>query len=130
MNKRTLTVLGVLCACCPIAANCEETLQDQILTAQIGRLETECDEKYAKLKECESKTKKFKIAGGISLAMTSVGLGVNIALASQRASLSGGAGGRGLASTPTNNEPQSVKDCKSLKELYAIGLATPEEANC
>ena len=62
-------------------ADANDEMKLQLLNSQIESLTKERDEKYAKLKQCEQKTRGFKIAGITTLVATGFGIYGNIKLA-------------------------------------------------
>ena len=76
-------------------AEMDADIRLQMLDAQIEQLTKQRDERYAELKQCEKKTKGFKIAGITTMTATAVGIVSNIALAEKlKSSSSGGGGGK------------------------------------
>ncbi len=113
----------------PYITSADDSMQSQMLDAQIEMLEQEYSEKLSALQQCEKQTKGFKIAGITTLALTDVGIYANIKLAEQLKKTSGGSGGNGGPASPTDNRPQSDKDCEGARDLLSLGLATQQEVD-
>ena len=113
----------------PIIAYSDDSMLNQMLNAQIEKLEQEYSEKLAALQQCEKQTKGFKIAGITTLALTDVGIYANIKLAEQLKKTSGGSGGNGGPVSPTDNRSQSDKNCESVRDLLDLGLVTQQEVD-
>ena len=62
-------------------ADTNDEMKLQLLNSQLESLTKERDEKYEKLKQCEHKTRGFKIAGITTLVATGFGIYGNIKLA-------------------------------------------------
>lgn len=78
---RMLIMIFLLMLPMLVRADANDEMKIQILNSQIESLTLERDEKYTKLKQCESKTTGFKIAGITTLVATGVGIYGNIKLA-------------------------------------------------
>ena len=78
---RMLIMIFLLMLPMLVRADANDEMKIQILNSQIESLTLERDEKYTKLKQCEQKTKGFKIAGITTLVATGVGIYGNIKLA-------------------------------------------------
>lgn len=115
----------------PYITSADDSMQSQMLDAQIEKLEQEYSEKLSALQQCEKQTKGFKIAGITTLSLTGVGIYANVKLADKlkKASSSGASGGKGSPVSPTDNRSQSDKDCESVRSLFAAGLATQLEVD-
>jgi len=91
MKKILCVSLAVLVLSFPCARAADD-MQSQMLAAEITRLEKEIKAESAKLEDCAKKTKNFKIAGGVLLGVTAVGVAVNVALAMKIKKLKAGSG--------------------------------------
>ncbi len=120
-NKTIAALLTVMYFVDAQADDMQDTLA-QMLDTQIQQLESERDAKYAELQQCETTTKNFKIAGSITIAMTTAGIATNVTLAAQRANLAAGGAGGGRGKTPTDTRPQEQKDCSGAQTLCDAGV--------
>ena len=80
-----IALLSILCVNAAQAANYD--MQLQMLDNEINKLSQERQTKMKALEDCASKVKGFKIAGIATLALTGVGIGVNIAQANTKSNL-------------------------------------------
>ena len=109
-------------------ADANDEMKLQLLNSQVESLTRERDEKYEKLKQCENKTRGFKIAGITTLVATGFGIYGNIKLAQRlRDGDNGGVSGKSAAVIDTR--PQSEKNDDSCAVLCEVGAAPPE-CNC
>ena len=82
-----------------------------MLDYQINELTRRRDDLKKQIEECETKTRKFKIAGVSTLGATGVGVVGNIALHNKIKNMgSGGSGGGAGAVADTRTEAQKVND--------------------
>lgn len=112
----------------PQIACADDSIQSQMLDAQIEKLEQEYSEKLTALQKCEQETKGFKIAGITTLSLTGVGIYANVKLAEKLKKASSGAAGGG-GSLYTDTRPQTEKDCDSIALLCEIGELSGEECS-
>ena len=108
-------------------ADTNDEMKLQILNSQLESLTRERDEKYAKLKQCEQKTRGFKIAGISTLVATGFGIYRNIKLAQRLRD--GETSGIGKSEAVIDMRPQSEKNDDSCQVLCEVGAAPPE-CNC
>ena len=108
-------------------ADANDEMKLQILNSQIESLTRERDEKYAKLKQCEQKTRGFKIAGITTLVATGFGVYGNIKLAQRLRD--GETSGIGKSAAVIDTRPQSEKNDDSCAVLCEVGAAPPV-CNC
>ena len=102
-------------------------LMNQMLDAQIERLEQELNEKQKRLGECQDTVNKLKIAGGVTVATTVAGVAANIALAEKKKNMVGPSGG----GMPTDGRSQEQKNCDSCAMFIQAGIPLPDEcAGC
>jgi len=95
-------------------AEMDADIRLQMLDAQIEQLTKQRDERYAELKQCEKKTKGFKIAGLTTMTATAVGMVGNIVLAEKLKNSSSG-GDRGKNGiTDTRSKEQISNDNKQV----------------
>ncbi len=107
---KKLVVLFLLMIPVKSFADANDEMKIQILNSQIESLTRERDEKYDKLKQCEKKTKGFKIAGLSTLIVTGFGVYGNIKLA-QRLRSGASMGNRaGNAQQDTRSEEKKAND--------------------
>ena len=66
------------------AAAEDDDMQTQMLTSEIASLRQQVVAESTKLEDCAKKVKGFQIAGGITLGLTAVGVGVNVYQAVER----------------------------------------------
>jgi hypothetical protein len=105
-------------------------MRNQMLDSEIEKLTHQRDEKYEALQKCEQSTHGFKIAGITTLVATGVGVYGNIKLSQKLNSPTKGGGKSGnLQGSVTDSRSQKEKDCESVKELMAAGLATQTEVD-
>lgn len=99
---------------------------NQMLDVQIERLKQELSDKQKQLSECQSMTKKLKIAGGVTLATTVAGVAANVALAEKKKNMTNVSGGM-----PTDGRSQEQKNCDSCAMFIQAGIPLPDEcAGC
>ena len=108
-------------------ADANDEMKLQIINSQIESLTKERDEKYEKLKECEKKTKGFKIAGISTLVATGFGVYGNIKLAQRLQN--GHSVGDGKSAAVIDTRSQKEKNDDSCAVLCEVGAAPPE-CNC
>ena len=124
---RYLFVVGLfICFGTTVFAN--NDMYIQILNAQIEQLTAERDAKRAELTECQEKQKKMKVAGAVTMATASVGLGANIALASKLSNANSG-GLRSGGGIPIDSRPQEERNDDSCAALCAAGVSL-DGCNC
>ena len=105
------------------AANMD--LMNQMLDAQIERLEQELTAKQKQLSDCQSATKKLKTAGSVTLATTAAGATANIALAAKLKNMTAGGSGTGM---PTDNRSQEQRNCDACTMFINAGISPlPDE---
>lgn len=61
-----------------------DDMQVQMLNSEIAGLRTQVQSESTKLEDCAKKVKGFQIAGGVTLGLTAVGIGVNVYQAVKR----------------------------------------------
>ena len=123
MKKLLFCVLVLL----PQIVTADDSIQSQMLDAQIEKLEQEYSEKLTALQKCEQETKGFKIAGITTLSLTGVGIYANVKLSEKLKKASSGVSGGGTLYTDTR--PQTEKDCDSIALLCEIGELSGEECS-
>ena len=98
---------------------------NQMLDAQIERLEQELTAKQKQLSDCQSATKKLKTAGSVTLATTAAGATANIALAAKLKNMTAGGSGTGM---PTDNRSQEQRNCDACTMFINAGISPlPDE---
>jgi hypothetical protein len=116
--KKITPVLLLLCFGSVFA---EDSIEEQMLDAQIEKLTMERDEKYKALEKCAKESKTYKIAGIATLTATGIGLYANIKLHEKMSKMSGGSGG----GDANRAAPPSTED--NLKDVCAeMGNPSPE----
>jgi cell division protein FtsL len=80
MRKTAIIVAAAAVATGPACLYADEgdDLQAQILTREIAELRQKIVDESKTLESCAQKVKGFKIAGGVTLGLTAVGVGVNV----------------------------------------------------
>ncbi len=120
---KILIVLFLLMLPMLVCADMNDEMRLQILDSQIESLTRERDEKYEKLKQCESKTTGFKIAGITTLVATGFGIYGNIKLAQRLRD--GDSSGGGKSAAVVDTRPQEEKNDDSCRVLCEVGAAPP-----
>ena len=103
---------------CIIPAYADSDIEEQILDAQIAKLEKEIETKYKTLEKCAKENHNYKIAGVATLAATGVGIYANVKLNEKLLKISGG--GSGSDGTGVDMRNQEQKNCDACDLLPDI----------
>lgn len=76
--KKSIIILSAVFAAAMPNLSADDDVQVQALNREIAELRQKVMDESEKLEDCAKKVKGFQIAGGVTLGLTAVGVGVNV----------------------------------------------------